>query len=230
MYMKKAQLRLCSGPFDWLTHGHFLDRMNLLLSDFEDFMNPDYFRPLQKNKDMFNDDKCDYYENFKAVAFFFHDFPTGIPFDESFPQVKEKYERRIDRFWKNIKKNKNVLLIWFSHDNETEDAEIIRLCNLFCQKIGKTVDFLIIENNKNNKVPQKRQLLPNIIKWTLITEGVAPNENPTLGNELQIQPIFNDYTVNIPVSILLRKIGIKLLCYITPVHKWRKKLRNLYRQ
>ena len=164
MYMKKAQIRQCSGPLDWLTSGNFSDRMDLLLSDFKDFMNPNYFCPLKKNENMFNDDACDYYENFKVKTYFFHDFPVGVPFDVSFPQVKQKYERRISRFWENIKKNKNVLLIWFFHGKETDDKEIIKLCHLFCEKVGKTVDFLIIENNKNQKAPLKKELSENIVK------------------------------------------------------------------
>ena len=36
LYMKKARIRCCSGPFDWLTNTSFENRINIILNDFEE--------------------------------------------------------------------------------------------------------------------------------------------------------------------------------------------------
>ena len=48
MYMKQANLRACSGPFDWLTNANFETRIDLILNDFQDFINKNDIVPLEK--------------------------------------------------------------------------------------------------------------------------------------------------------------------------------------
>ena len=67
-YMQSAQIRICSGPFDWLTNADFQTRLNLILNDFENFLEFDDLKFLPKNQKMFNDPYCDYYENTKNPA------------------------------------------------------------------------------------------------------------------------------------------------------------------
>ena len=206
MYMSKYGLRTYSGPFDWLTmplsmNDEFQRRIECILTDFKYFWNQEDFKFLPKDPSVFNDEHCDYYENVKTGFYFYHDFPTGIPMEESLPKVKEKYQRRIDRFYSEILKNKRVLLIWLSHSFLTDHTLQIDLCNDVCKKFGKQIDFLLIEHNENlplgtiEKIPS---LPSHITKYTLYTRKWDEKGNPTtLGQEKICGKVFSKYKLNL---------------------------------
>ena len=62
MYMNNCKIRATSGPFDWLTNASFETRMNLILNDFADFLNPNDIKFLPKDPNVINDEKNDYYD------------------------------------------------------------------------------------------------------------------------------------------------------------------------
>ena len=235
-YLQTNGLRLCSGPMDWITTADFNQRFDMLLSEFKDFMNPECFEFLPKNPNIFNDDKCDYYRNTKTGFDFYHDFPAGVPFEQSFPDVAAKYNRRIERFYKNIKSNKRVLLVYFSHYTNTPDDVIVNLCNKFCNKMCKKIDFLIIEHREGQYTPTCAQLTQNITRWHLHTW--ARDENGTImvnGNEALVNPIFKEYKVAQPMESktkygLITSFRLHVLCSLIPVKKWRHAARHHIRR
>ena len=164
-YMNSVGIRSYSGPFDWLTHADFETRFNFMINDFKDFLNKSDLRPMPKPTQFPADKNNDYYENTRTGFYFWHDFPADKPFEDAFPEVKQKYERRINRFYEKIKNSKRVLLIWFSQYHNTPDHVVLDLCNKFCSKVGKTIDFLIIEHTEGlNKVKEKK-LTENIVRY-----------------------------------------------------------------
>jgi hypothetical protein len=216
--MARYGLRTYSGPFDWLTMPVTMDdgfqrRINCILNDFNDFWNPKDFKFLPKDPKVFNDEKCDYYENIKTGFYFYHDFPIGIPFEESLPKVKEKYQRRIDRFYREIHKNKRVLLIWFCHCFLTDNNLQMDLCNKICEKFGKQIDFLIIEHNDNlplGKI-EKIEMSQNIAKYNLYTRKWDEKGNPTtMGQEEICGKIFEKYKLSFFTKFKLKILNKKL--------------------
>ena len=191
-YLKDHKLRSCSGPFDWLSVATFSQRFDMLLNNFKDFMNPKLFEFLPKNPKGLNDNSHDYYKNTKTNFEFYHDFPMGIPFEESFPEISEKYNRRIKRMYKQIKKNEKVLMVWLSHFTQTSDKEIVDLCSRFCKKMHKNIDFLIIEHREGKERPECRKLNKNITVWHLCTLDKTGQE-PVIGNANEINKIFSRY-------------------------------------
>ena len=217
-YMSRFGLRTCSGPFDWLTMPLTMDtdfqrRVELILTDFNSFWNPEDFRFLPKDPKVFNDEKCDYYENIKTGFWFFHDFPKGIPFEESLPKVREKYQRRIARFYREIHKHKRVLLIWFNHCFLGDNNLQINLCNKICEKFGKQIDFLIIEHNEDlplGKI-EKIEISRNITKYSLYTRKWDEAGNPTtLGQEEICGKIFAQYKLSFLTKFKLKFFNNKL--------------------
>ena len=231
-YLSAHNLRACSGPMDWITTADFKQRFDMLLNDFDGFMDISNFEFLPKNPNIFNDEKCDYYRNIKTGFDFYHDFPKDIPLAKSFPAVAEKYNRRIQRFYEKIKKEKRVLLVWFSHYTKTNEKEIVNLCNKFCKKMHKNIDFLIIEHAEGVYVPQKKNLAPNIVKWDLHT--IAKDENGVNivnGNEALVNPIFNEYRLSNQKSLskfqkFLYFVQMRIVCSLIPTKKWRHHARN----
>ncbi len=196
MYMQRYNLRLWSGPFDWLTNASFETRMELITNDFADFMNLEDIEFLPKDPKVFNDKDCDYYKNTRNDFYYYHDFPIGVPLAKSFPAVRDKYMRRIKRFYKNISEHRRVLLIYFSHYSSTPDDVVKQLCDKFCKKMNKEVDFLIIEHTDGLNVARVRDIAKNITRYDVHTMQLDENGNPTtLGNEANCNPIFAGYGI-----------------------------------
>lgn len=227
IYLKQNGLRITSGPFDWLTNANFEDRFNLLLNNFEYFLDKKYLKLMPKPSQFPADKNNDYYENTKTHLYFWHDFPADKNLNIVYPEIKKKYDRRIQRFYNNIKNKKRVLLVWFSQVHQTPDKTIVDLCDLFSKKMGKTIDFLIIEHKNGVTLPRSYKLKDNIERWECHALKTDEQGIPqTLGNIDLIQPIFAELQIDIPV---IRKITSKLLyllakiiCLFIPIKKWRK--------
>lgn len=230
MNLQFNNLRLSSGPFDWLTHATFEKRFELMLNDFKDFFNYEDFVFLNKDPNAENDDKNDYYNNTNTGFYFYHDFTIGVPFDEIFPEVKAKYERRIKRFYENIINNKKVLLVWFSRSKDTPNELIVKCANELCKKFNKKIDFLIIENNHlNNNEIEKQILQDNIVKYKVSTQHVNPKEL-VCGNQENVRKIFKQYSIKIKTSVMidkkLRNFISRFICCFIPIKQWRHVVRD----
>ena len=230
LYMIKAKLRACSGPFDWLTNADCKSRFELMLNDFEDFLKKDdlvlmpkpTLFPVSKNND--------YYKNIKNDLYFWHDFPADKTFEEAYPEIKQKYDRRIKRFYQNIGTKKRVLLVWFSKWHNTPDDVVVNLCGSFCKKMNKDIDFLFIEHKEGAYIPKHYALSNNITRYYLHAKTFETNGIPTtLGNEELVLPIFLKYKLITPWYTdrrFLLKFFIRFICLFIPIKKWRKNFRN----
>ncbi len=230
-YMKKAKLRSCSGPFDWLTNADCKARFDLMLDNFEGFLEKQYLKLMPKPTQFPADKNNDYYENTKTGLYFWHDFPADKSFDVAYPEVKQKYERRIKRFYQNIKNKNRILLIWFSHIHNTPDDIVLDLCNKFCKKMNKNINFLFIEHKEGVYTPEHYNLSNNITRYFMHTQKSEADGTPTtLGNEELLLPIFKKYKLVAPwylvVSNFFIKFFIKFICFFIPVKKWRKNIRK----
>lgn len=235
MYLKKHNLRVTSGPLDWLTSVPAHRRFNMILNDFDGFMNIDDFEFVKKDPNIVNDDKCDYYKNTRTGLYFYHDFPAGVPLHESFQYVAEKYTRRITRFYSNIRDHERVLLVWFSHYHDTTNDAWADFAKKFCNKVNKNIDFLIIQHRENQFVPSKTIIAPNIVRFDLhTTEKDEHGNNTTVGNEKLCNPIFAEYGLRVQPErriVYAYKQCLKYgVCKFIPVkrirHAWRKKLNS----
>lgn len=226
-YMKKNNLRSFSGPFDWLTHASFAVHMDLILSDFKGFMNIEDFLPLEKDAAAL-DNNCDYYENRKTGFYFFHDFKKDIPLETAFPTIKEKYNRRINRFYEQLKTNEKVLLIWFSHYESVSDEMVKKKCNDLIQKLNKKVDFLIIEHDetKSKGDIEYVELSENITRVYMYTKG----DTVTYGDVENCNKVFANYELKMSnfekTRRFVEKHAIKLICALIPSKRLRRKIKK----
>ena len=233
-YLQQNGLRLTSGPFDWLTNAGFEDRFELMLNDFQCFLDKKDLKQMPKPTQFPSDKNNDYYENIKTKLYFWHDFPADKSFEEAYPEVTLKYERRIKRFYENIKDKNRGLLVWFSQVHQTPDNIVLELCNRFSEKMGKKIDFLIIEHHEGLNIAKKYMLSENIERWQCHAIKFDENGFPeTQGNTELIQPIFSLYQLRVPlikkVKYILLKLFAKFVCLFVPVKKWRKRIRKLYK-
>lgn len=93
--LKKLGLRNCSYPFDWLFFTDFECTVSLIENDFKDFLS---YNALMQH----DDNKNRYYNSIYRFSFF-HDFNKYESLKAQLPFVSEKYNRRINRFKKDIR-------------------------------------------------------------------------------------------------------------------------------
>ena len=235
MYLKKHRLRVVSGPLDWLTSVPAHMRFNMILNDFDGFMNINDFEFVEKDPNIVNDDKCDYYKNKRTGLYFYHDFATGVPLEKSFGAVAEKYNRRIKRFYDNIRNKDRVMLVWFSHYHNTTNEQWADFAGKFCDKMGKNVDFLIIQHMENQRTPIQTIIAPNIVRYDMHTiERDEHGNNTTVGNEKVCGAVFSQYALRVPrerwAQYIWKQCMLNGVCKFIPFHDarhaWRNKLRR----
>lgn len=86
-------LRNESSPFDWLI-SDFEGVIKAIQNNFDNFLDYDYLLQNRQNHS--------FYLNTKYSVQFYHDFSPYIPLNEQLSLVKEKYCRRIKRFYESI--------------------------------------------------------------------------------------------------------------------------------
>lgn len=233
MYMRKTNLRICSGPFDWLTNASFEKRFELMLNNFTGFLDKDKLKPMPKPTQFPYDKNNDYYENVENGFYFWHDFPKDIDFDKAYDVVKTKYDRRIKRFYDNIKNKERVLLIWFSQLDNTSDETVEDCCNRLCQKFGKTIDFLIIEHSDDAVSVNCRKITDNVVRYNCNARMFDANGvSTTMGNEQLVRPIYEQYRLHVPFIVKAKSVAlrifVRLVCCMIPIKNWRKAIRKYF--
>ena len=142
-----------SYPFDWVAGLTFLERAKILANDFKDFINKEDLVKLEEKNNLEN---CFIYRNKTNNIYFYHDFYDNVDFDEMYIKVKEKYDRRINRLINNIKKSKNILIIYLetpikNHD-KIEDSDILAGYNIIKNKYpNKNIKLIYFTNSKEEK-------------------------------------------------------------------------------
>ena len=150
MYLQRHCLRRMSGPLDWVGRGvnGFEIHMNLVCTDFKGFLRKEsLIAQRNRRRPEIDDMTHDYYLDSATGMYVFHDFPSRIPLDESYPEVRRKYDRRIARFYATVKASKRTLFVYHTRDERLDDQAIVeRMAAVRNRFAGSTVDLLVIEN------------------------------------------------------------------------------------
>lgn len=121
--LERIGLRSMSFPFDWVDCP-FRSIMEAIDKHFADFLNADFFSQDSKNRRQYYNSKYDLY--------FVHDFDRYRPLRDQLPEVEEKYNRRIERFYHAILEP-TLFIRYISDEKKTAD--------------GKSADLKWIEDN-----------------------------------------------------------------------------------
>ena len=99
-----------------------------------------------------------------------HDFPVGRTVDEYFSVFREKYHRRIARFYEEIDRSEKILFFFMSYNEElTDDIVILSHNRLACRFPDKHIDFMLIMKDDDMKVGNyhRTQLNKNIVRYNV---------------------------------------------------------------
>lgn len=159
MELEKYGLRDCSYPFDWLITD-FEGVILAIESGFSDYLN---YENMYQNRDIRST-----YTDQKYHFSFIHDFNKYARLSKQISSVRDKYQRRIDRFYQNI----------------TEPTLFVRyISDELLDENGKSLELIYIEEN-----------LPRIL--ALIKQYNSQNEIMWIANKGVDSDIITIYTVN----------------------------------
>lgn len=129
--------RDCSSPFDWVI-SNWIAVEKLMDNHFKDFLD---YNTLEQNSEIRK-----YYKN-KYNIHFFHDFDKYTPLRKQLKFVQNKYNKRIENFYKNIIEP-TLFIRYISDKNELEYLEknYFNILEKF-QKYNKENEIIFIANN-----------------------------------------------------------------------------------
>jgi len=148
--LERFGLRDASYPFDWLV-SDFKNVINLINNKFYDFLNEKRLKQNTTLRSVFADELIKMY--------FFHDFNKYEPLEKQMPKVREKYERRINRFYEAIKEP-TLFFRYIYHKKDAGEAELLWIednidCILrFFKSFNADSDIIFIANEgfTSNKI------------------------------------------------------------------------------
>lgn len=93
MELERIGLRQESLPFDWLISKDFGAVLSLVQNHFEGFLS---------KENLYQEPTPDYYYDIRFKIHSYHDFTAAKSLDEQYEAVREKYSRRIRRFYEIV--------------------------------------------------------------------------------------------------------------------------------
>lgn len=113
--LEKIGLRSFSSPFDWCI-SNFKGVEKAIYTKFEDFLN---YENMYQNREIHN-----IYLDRNYDILFAHDFDKYTSLKEQLPKVKEKYKRRIEKFYNSITKP-TLFIRYISDENGLDELKYI---------------------------------------------------------------------------------------------------------
>ena len=197
-HLVRNRLRRASYPLDWVGtwYNGIVGVARLVESDFSGFLSLENLRREPNPPRAAQDDHDhDYYHDVGLSVDFAHDFPLDIPVGEAYPKVREKYERRIRRFYETMRASRRTLFVYWTWRDCPSTDDILRAAETFRTKFSeRRIDLLVMRNVDR----------PDIAART-IGDGVFLVDGPF--HPPGGHPAFGDKAVNDAVFSLIRLRG-----------------------
>lgn len=198
--LRDSKLQEKSYPFDWLYGSTFNERINLLTSKFEHFLEIDSLEYIDSR---ISPKPFDIYRNKKNGLVFNHDFTFGIPLLESYKDVKLKYERRINRLLEHISKAKKVLIVYIKTPevgNIIKDkSRLIEALQILSETFENTeFDILTLTNDSDMRFGDVKieNSHCNITNLTLNYKSQNKEDEEYMTNSQALRMVFSTYKLS----------------------------------
>lgn len=225
--LRDSGLQIYSNPLDWLYGSDYIGRCKILASKFEHFIEIEDLEYAHSERSI----SCDAYHNKYNDLIFNHDFFMNRPLNDTYPKVREKYNRRINRLLMNIESRKSILIVYVetpttNHSNISDEIikegyDIIK--NNFS---NKSIDLLYIKNSKDGY--KKEALTSNITRITTYYKSKNESDFDYVVNMKNLTKELNDIRLNLPILYHVKKKILKILINFLPKKSLRHSLRKKY--
>lgn len=231
MYLNETGLRMQSSPFDWIAIAPFAQRIETLCCRFGDFLRRENLSWVSPG---IGDAANDIYEDKVTGYRFVHDFPRSQPFEESYPAVRAKYDRRISRLLAQLDAGISACLVWWSDVLHPTDAE----CMAGIERVRRTYPLsdcrlLVFENNRSAGAGrcELRRLSANCVK---VVGDIAPDGSGLMGDKRLCTPVFRSLRKGPILATryrkqILQRMLVRLLTFWHVDHEARKRARAVWK-
>lgn len=224
--LKANGLRTASYPFDWVAGMTLGKSTAYMLNHFENFLNK------KKMSVCCEDNNFLILKNENDISFN-HDFLKKIPFDEMFEHTRKKYNRRIERFYQNIKSAASVCFLHYTDcETETISEAVSNWQNFIKNFPDKKLELIYIKESENITSVKAEKHDGNFSLFYVAKTEKTPDQ--WQGNIPAVKTILQNYKLTFSASlanksrIILRqsqKRLLKLIAECFPTKKLRKKMR-----
>lgn len=169
--LRRCHLQDVSCVFDWSAgilpekcgKAGLEGKVDLICNDFQNFFEKEDFENRGNNQE--NDTYNLFIVNKRTGLQYKHDFPANIGFDKNFAAVKEKYMRRIERFYHTMSESTKVLFVFICKDEGLTNNYLIAQQEKLARKFpNKIIDLLYI--TQKSDMPSDKlveyQLTPHV--------------------------------------------------------------------
>ena len=203
-YLRKYNLRIYAGPFDWLISSDIYAPFKAITTHFKSFLDFAYIIPSKQASHKSCNQVC---QHAQTNYVFFHDFLPDQPLTQQMPTIQAKYARRSARFENDLKSGKKVLLVWYAETGSKPPvAEFLSYIRQIRQQyLNPNIHFLFISYT-GEETSSCQQLLEGVTAYQLPQNCLAQRqENYLLWDQKQIQPILARLSLKISYGKHLRK-------------------------
>lgn len=215
LHMRGAGLKTCAFPFDWITGVGFEQRLELIENSFQGFLEKENMCPIEAKRKFAHAAFKDTYTGF----LFYHDFSLDIPFEKDFPEVKNKYNRRIARLYHKVEESPKVLFVWFGLNSTVSVQRLMEGRDRLARFFHKEVYLLALQNDKSAEEPQCEQCSPYLIRY--IFDFKATPDTDMMGEKKNFHAILSGVKLKGKWKNRLRKINNSIICAFIPFKKLR---------
>lgn len=227
--LRRANLQICSFPFDWLYGSDFIGRCKILTSKFHRFIEKNDLADTGKtNLDTHN--LCEVYHNTYNDITFNHDFPANLNFQEAYLPIRQKYNRRINRLLSQIENSSKILIVYIetptANHKTVSDATVQEGYNIIKSVFNKNIDLLYISHSKD--ITNHSQIAAHITRIIDNYKSINTNDPDYAVNTKKLSEIFKNYRLNFPFFYFIKKKLVKFLISCVPQKQARHNLRKKY--
>ena len=224
--LRRAGLQFKSYPLDWLFGSDFIGRCKIVASCFKRFLEYSDLEYSYSERSI----SCDAYHNKYNDLTFNHDFGAGLDLKQTYPAVKDKYDRRISRLLTSINGSNSVLIVYIEtpvkNHPVVDDNTLIQGCKILAEAFPNTkIDLLYFSHSETKK---QTVMISNHI--TRIYDDYKDKHSSldyTVTEKRLIKHLRN-IKLNIPLSIRIKRKIRNVLINLIPFKQIRHNMQRKY--
>ena len=202
--LRKFKLQFYSYPLDWLYGLNITERADILVNNYKDLLNYEDIEVTERNNNS-NTNPCAVCFNKRNNIYFNHDFPLGKPAEETYPVIKEKYDRRIKRHLEQIEKSKKVLAVYLqapNNRNEADDKTLIEVHSMLEKRFPKqefTLLYLFCDHDKKDY--ELREISENVARIDFDYDAYSEDAPFSVNEDILVKVFYNVKITNKFVTV-----------------------------
>lgn len=160
--LRAAGLQQASYPLDWIGSPGIVASARMIAADFSGWFEKDDLRLYDIRRGALNKHV---YLNVRTGFGFPHDFSSFIGFEEAYPEIRAKYDRRIARFLEETGRAKRLLAVYieFPVKDRAPNAELEEARKAIAARFpGATVDLLYFHEGVGVERPAVEEIAPGL--------------------------------------------------------------------